>query len=88
MWKVFWLTRISARVDSDMALLGASVLACMMGTLVMMGTVNFQWALAQMYWLLGGIAAAYVQIRPGPAIAKEEQSMVPSVAVRGRQYQR
>ncbi|WP_280152747.1 O-antigen ligase family protein [Piscinibacter sp. XHJ-5] len=45
--------------DPDTALLGAALLTAMVATLFMMATGSFGTILAQLYWVLAGLAAAY-----------------------------
>jgi hypothetical protein len=48
-------------VDPDVLLLGVALVACMLGTLLMLATVSHILGIAVMYWLLTGLAAGYVQ---------------------------
>jgi cbb3-type cytochrome oxidase subunit 3 len=59
MWLVFRAERRQAFEDPDMALLGVTLLACMIGTMAMLAAGGFNRAHAQMFWILGGLAAGY-----------------------------
>jgi len=62
MWNAYWLVRRSAGPDPDFSLLGVNLIACMLGTLVMMATGGLGGGVAQMYWVLAGLAAGYSQL--------------------------
>jgi O-antigen ligase len=51
-----------ARSDPDLALLGASLVACIMGTLVMIAASSFIGAYARLFYVLAGLAAAYANL--------------------------
>ena len=53
--------------NPDLAQLGASLVACMIGTLFMMATGSFGGGLSQMYWILAGLAACYSVVARVPA---------------------
>ena len=59
--KTYRLVRSSANDDPDLSLLGANLVASMVGTLVMMATGSFGNVLEKMFYILAGLAAAYVQ---------------------------
>jgi O-antigen ligase len=63
--------RMSARNDPDLALLGSSLIACILGTLVMMATCSFILGYEKLFYMIAGIAAAYANLgrspRPGAA---------------------
>jgi hypothetical protein len=48
--------------DPDLALLGCSLVACMIGTLVMIAASSFIGAYAQMFYVLAGLSAAYANL--------------------------
>ena len=48
-----------AQTDPDMSLLGASLVACIVGTLFMLATVNLYLSVANLTWSLAGLAVAY-----------------------------
>jgi O-Antigen ligase len=54
-----------ARSDPDLALLGASLVACIVGTLFMIAGGSFG-GYAQMFYVLAGLAAAYANLGPSP----------------------
>ncbi|MEI6299851.1 MAG: O-antigen ligase family protein [Betaproteobacteria bacterium] len=61
MWKMFVLRRRLAMVNPEAANLGTALLACMTGTLFMMATGSFGTSLEKLYYVLAGLAAAYLQ---------------------------
>lgn len=48
--------------DPDLALVGASLAAGIVGTLVMISSCSFIFGYAQMFYILAGLAAAYIQL--------------------------
>jgi hypothetical protein len=71
MWNILRRVGAFARIEPDAALLGVNLLACMIGTLVMLATGSFGSGLAQIFYVLAGLAAGYAQAPPragdGPA---------------------
>ena len=77
------LAKRAAQSDPDLALLGVSLVACIIGTLVMIAGCSLVFAYAKMLCVLGGLAAAYVrlgqvpQLQPaaasGPGCAPEQR---------------
>jgi O-antigen ligase len=59
MWNTYRSVNRSAGPDQEVSLLGASLLACMLGTLLMLATASFILGIAIMYWVLVGLAAGY-----------------------------
>jgi O-antigen ligase len=55
-----------ARFDSDLALLGASIVACIVGTLIMIAASSFIGAYAQLFYVLAGLAVAYANLGAAP----------------------
>ncbi len=66
--------RMSKRVrsETDLSLLGASLVASIVGVLIMIATSSFILGLPQMFYVLGGFAAAYANLsnapEPGPHV--------------------
>jgi hypothetical protein len=54
--------RANARTDADMSRLGAALGACILSTLVMLATCSFILSLEKMYYVLGGLTAAYAYL--------------------------
>lgn len=54
--------RASARADPGLASTGASIAACLMGTLLMIATVNLYLSVANITWMLAGLGVAYAGI--------------------------
>jgi O-antigen ligase len=50
--------------DPILSLLGTNLVACMLGTLLMLGTAGLVDSLGQMFWIFGGLAAGYAVARP------------------------
>jgi len=81
MGQAYRLTRRSASVDADLSLLGATLTACMLGTLLMMATGVLGGGLAQMFYVLAGLAAGYAWIgslgetASGPAVSSKQNSL-------------
>ena len=62
LFKVFRASREFARRDPDYSLLGASLVACLLGTLFILGTTSFLSAYERIFYLLAGLAAAYAYL--------------------------
>ena len=60
--KAYRTLKTCARSDPDLALLGASLVACIMGTLVMIAASSFIGAYTQLFYVLAGLAAAYANL--------------------------
>jgi O-antigen ligase len=60
--KAYRKLKVFARSDQDLALLGCSLVACMIGTLVMIAASSFIGAYVQMFYVLAGLAAAYANL--------------------------
>ena len=60
-WKVLKVVKSLPIRDCAGALLGANLVACMVGTLLMMATGSFGTSLVAMFYITGGFAAAYLQ---------------------------
>jgi O-antigen ligase len=52
--------------DPDFALLGTSLIACIVGTLVMIAGTSFIFAYEKMFYVLAGLAAAYIRLGETP----------------------
>lgn len=59
MWKAYCRARSLASTDPELSLLGVNLLACMLGTLLMMGTAGLSPVMKNMFYLLASLAAAY-----------------------------
>jgi hypothetical protein len=58
-WKLFQGLRRANRFNEDTARIGANLLACLLGTLVMMATGSFGSSLALLAWALAGLSVSY-----------------------------
>jgi O-antigen ligase len=76
MWKMFVLRRRLASIDPAASLMGTSLLACMTGTLFMMGTGSFGTSLEKLYYVFAGLTAAYLQVGLRESV---RQPVVPGV---------
>jgi O-antigen ligase len=71
------LVKRSVGPDPDLALLGVNLIACMLGTLLMLATVSFILGTSIMYWVLAGLAASYVQLGQLKETAQAPRSYEP-----------
>lgn len=60
-------SRESLKDDSDLSMLGSSILACLLGTAFFMATGSFDGVVPKAYYFLTGLAAAYGQLKKNPA---------------------
>jgi O-antigen ligase len=74
-WQTHREVRAAADADPDSALMGAALIACIVGTLVVIATTSFQLALPSMTWALAALAAAYVRL-PAHSPANEAEQFV------------
>jgi hypothetical protein len=66
MTRVYLRARELTHSDPDFALLGASLIACIAGTLIMIDTNSFNMGPEKMFYLLAGLASAYVRLTRSP----------------------
>src|SRR5882724_6614503 len=66
LWNVFWSLRRWVGADRRFALVGANLLACIAGTLIMMVTGSFGTGLAALSWVLAGMASSYSRLAWAP----------------------
>ena len=59
MTRAYARAREFAHTDADFALFGASLVACILGTLVMIQSNSFNLGLPRLFYLMAGIAAVY-----------------------------
>lgn len=59
LYKAWALSRELARIDSDLASLGACLVSCILGTLLMIENGSFGAGTEIMFYILGGLAMAY-----------------------------
>lgn len=69
LFKAYRCARRAVRSDPDLALLGASLVACIVGTMIMLATCSLIYGYQKMFYVLGGLAAAYARLVPAPARA-------------------
>lgn len=67
-WSAVRTVRRTAAVDSDFSLIGASLVACLIGTLVVIATTSFHLAVASLTWALAALAVSYA--RSGREVAQ------------------
>jgi O-antigen ligase len=71
LWKTYKATRACTVSHQDFALLGASLVACMSGTLVMAATGSFGTILERMFWILAGLGTCYASVATSTPSAME-----------------
>jgi len=64
--KAYRTARALVRSDPDLALLGVSLVACIMGTLLMIENCSFILGYEKLFYVLAGFAAAYAYLRRLP----------------------
>jgi hypothetical protein len=62
MMNVYVHARKLAHSDPDLALFGACLLACIVGTLIMIDSSSFIFGCQKMFYVLAGLTAAYVRV--------------------------
>jgi O-Antigen ligase len=62
LFKTYRLARKSLQSDPNLALLGASLASCIVGTLLMIGTSSLILGCQKMFYVLAGLAAAYIRL--------------------------
>jgi O-antigen ligase len=77
--KVYARIKEMAGVDEDLSLLGATLNACIVGTLVMIDSTGFNLAPEKLFLLLAGLAAAFSQLErpPKSQAAPQPAAMMP-----------
>jgi hypothetical protein len=60
--KTYLRVRDLAQSDPEFALFGASLIACIVGTLIMIDSSSFILGCEKMFYVLGGLAAAYARL--------------------------
>lgn len=58
----YWMARLLRQLDPDLAAIGVAVVACIVGSLLMLYTSSFVMAYEKLYFVLAGFASAYVRI--------------------------
>ncbi len=61
-WKTFRLVRQLMLFDPDSALMGAAMIACLIGTLVVLATTSFLHTMPYMVWAFVGMTVAYIRL--------------------------
>lgn len=67
--KAYRFARRMVRPDPDLALMGASLVACIVGTMIMLATCSLIYGYQKMFYVLGGLAVAYARLVPSPVRA-------------------
>jgi O-Antigen ligase len=62
--KAYRFARRMVRIDPDLALMGASLVACIVGTMIMLATCSLIFGYQKMFYVLGGLAIAYARLAP------------------------
>jgi hypothetical protein len=66
MTTVYARSKELARSDPDLALLGISLIACIVGTLIMIDGNSFNMGVERMFYVLAGLATAYARVTTSP----------------------
>jgi hypothetical protein len=66
MTTVYARTRVLVHSDPDLALFGTSLIACIVGTLVMIESSSFILGCEKMFYVLAGLATAYARLTTSP----------------------
>jgi O-antigen ligase len=69
MKRIYTRSRELLRFDPDLALLGTSLIACIVATLVMIYSASFNLGAQKMFYVLAGLATAYSRLPISPARA-------------------
>jgi O-antigen ligase len=64
--RVYARTKELARSDPDLALFGTSLIACIVGTLIMIDSESFNLGPQKMFYVLAGLATAYARLARSP----------------------
>jgi O-antigen ligase len=62
--KTYRAAKATVRSDLDLALLGFSLVACILGTLVMIENCSFIFGYEKMFYVLAGLSAAFAHLSP------------------------
>lgn len=62
LFKAYRASKVIAQSDPDLALLGTSLTACIVGTLLMIANSSFMYGYEEMFYVLAGLATAYVRL--------------------------
>jgi len=67
MTKVYARTKELVHTDPDLAMFGTSLVACIVGTLVMIDSCSFTLGAEKLFYVLGGLSTAYAKLVEAPA---------------------
>jgi hypothetical protein len=85
-WKAFRVVRRLAPFDPDASVMGATMIACIAGTLVVLATTSFLHSMPYMAWAFVGLTAAYVRLEtelsPETLISATTRGEIPQHALR------
>jgi O-Antigen ligase len=81
MTTVYARTRVVVHTDPDLAMFGTSLIACIVGTLVMIDSNSFNLGCEKMFYVLAGLSAAYARLTRSP------QSRLAALAARNAQQE-
>jgi hypothetical protein len=65
--RAYRVVRNSVASDADLAGLGTSLIACILGTMLMLVDASFLLGYEKMFYVLAGLAAAYAHLRRAPS---------------------
>jgi O-antigen ligase len=66
LFSIYKLAKKIKKSDPDLALVGASLISCILGTLLMLATSSFVFGYEKLFYVLGGLAAAYPHLAALP----------------------
>jgi O-antigen ligase len=77
LFKAYRFARRTVRTDPELALMGASLVACIVGTMIMLATCSLMYGYSKMFYVLGGLAIAYARLVPAPLRARARAAPAP-----------
>lgn len=87
--RAYRTVRQMATADPDLAWLGTSLVACIVGTLFMLADSSFVLGYEKMFYVLAGLAAAYITMRVGsPVTSADVSNVARPVAMQPHQHER
>jgi hypothetical protein len=72
--KAYRTSKAVARSDNDLALIGASLVACVLGTLLMLENASFFLGYDKLFWVLAGLCAGYAHLSSASELRAPEKA--------------
>jgi hypothetical protein len=82
-WSAFKKVRVSAGTDPDAALMGATLIACLFGFLLMMAMGGYSERLS---YLVLGISAGFIHLRSTTGVVEATQAIGSRTVLRAAQF--